>query len=54
LNNRRSNVPVMALVIGLLSFGFSIAFSALWLRIVLSVIGFAGLIIGVIGIKRMK
>ena len=44
----------MFLVIGLLGLGFSIAFPLLWLKIVFSVIGFAGIILGIVGIARMK
>jgi surface polysaccharide O-acyltransferase-like enzyme len=52
--NKRSNAPVMFLVAGLLCLGFSMALPLLWLKIVLSVAGFAGLILGIVGIKRMK
>ena len=52
--NNRSNAPVLFLVTGLLCLGFSIALPLLWLRIIFSVAGFAGLILGIIGIKRMK
>ncbi|MFC4600040.1 hypothetical protein [Cohnella hongkongensis] len=52
--NERSNAPVMFLVAGLLGLGFSIALPFLWLKIVFSVVGFVGLILGIVGIKRMK
>lgn len=52
--NKRSNAPVMFLVAGLLCLGFSMVLPPLWLKIVLSVAGFAGLILGIVGIKRMK
>ncbi len=52
--NKRSNAPVMYLVIGLLCLGFSISLPLLWLKIVFSVAGFAGLVLGIVGIIRMK
>jgi len=52
--SNRSNVPVLALVAGLMCLGFSIAIPPMWLKIVASVAGFAGLFVGIRGIIRMK
>lgn len=54
MSNNRSNVPVLSLVAGLMCLGAAVALPALWIKIVLSVAGFAGLIVGIIGIVRMK
>jgi hypothetical protein len=52
--NKRSNYPAMSLIIGLMCLGLSIIPTPIWVRIILSFVGFAGLIIGILGIKRMK
>ena len=52
--NKRSNVPVLSLVAGLLCLGFSMALAPMWLRVALSVAGFACIAVGIVGIVRMK
>jgi len=52
--SQRSNFPVMSLVVGLMCLGFSMAIPPMWLKIVSSVAGFVGVILGVRGIIRMK
>ncbi|WEK55784.1 MAG: hypothetical protein P0Y55_06990 [Candidatus Cohnella colombiensis] len=52
--NNRPLYPVMSLVVGLISLGLSITPTPLWFRIVVSVIGFAGIFIAIRGIRKMN
>jgi hypothetical protein len=52
--NKRSNVPAMSLILGLMCLGLTFTSTPLWFRVTLSVVGFAAIIIGIRGIKRMK
>ncbi|XID93720.1 hypothetical protein ACF3MZ_04085 [Paenibacillaceae bacterium WGS1546] len=54
MSNHRSNVPVLSLVAGLMCLGASVALPMLGIKIALSVAGIAGLVVGIIGIVRMK